>query len=179
MINKNIPNILTTARMILVPVFLYFAFIENWLVALVIFVIASLTDYFDGYLARKYQLVSNYGKLMDPLADKLLVLAAVFVVTFIPVRLLHPVIFVVIALREIAVTILRDVYARKQIIIPANIWGKLKTVTQMAGLIFAMLFLMFLNSNDAVRVGLQLYFWIVALITVLSGSNYFILKRGK
>jgi CDP-diacylglycerol--glycerol-3-phosphate 3-phosphatidyltransferase len=178
MINKNLPNILTTARMVLVPVFLYYAFIENWLIALIIFVVASLTDYFDGYLARKYKIVSNYGKLMDPLADKLLVLAAVFVVTFIPAHILHPLIFSVIALREIAVTILRDVYARKKIIIPANIWGKLKTVTQMAGLIIVMLYLMLSGENGIVKSSIQIYFWLVALITLLSGSNYFTVKRG-
>ncbi len=177
MINKNIPNILTTGRMLLVPVFLYYAIVQNWVVALSIFVIASLTDFFDGYLARKYKIVSNYGKLMDPLADKLLVLAAAFVICFYPVKLIHPIVFIILALREIAVTILRDVYARKQIIIPANMWGKVKTVTQMIGLIAAMLILILSPEHAVLLTAIKIYFWLVAGITVLSGSNYFFVRR--
>ncbi len=177
MINKNIPNILTTGRMILVPVYLYFAFVQNWTVALIVFIIASLTDFFDGYLARKYKIVSNYGKLMDPLADKLLVLSAAFAICFYPVHLIHPIVFIILAFREIAVTILRDVYARKKIIIPANMWGKVKTVTQMLGLIAAMLILILNPDNASLLLATKIYFWLVAVITVLSGSNYFIVRR--
>jgi CDP-diacylglycerol--glycerol-3-phosphate 3-phosphatidyltransferase len=148
------------------------------MVALFIFAIASLTDFFDGFLARKYDIVSNYGKLMDPLADKLLVLSAVFVLAIHPETMIHPIVFAIIALREVAVTILRDVYARKNIIIPANIWGKLKTVTQMLGLIFVMLYLSSGCIAPIAELIIHIYFWIVAGITVLSGSNYFFIKRG-
>jgi len=184
MINKHIPNLITIFRIVLVPVFAYLIYDPEvnqgawW--ALAVFVIASISDYFDGSLARKYNLVSAFGKIMDPLADKVLVLIAIFALTFKPISWLNPIILFIIAFREISVTILRDYYMRRKIVIAANIWGKLKTVTQMVGIIAALLYyaLVLQEPNAHVLLGLQIYFWLVAFITLLSGMNYFILKHG-
>ncbi|HPT72493.1 MAG TPA: CDP-diacylglycerol--glycerol-3-phosphate 3-phosphatidyltransferase [Candidatus Cloacimonadota bacterium] len=182
-VHKNLPNLITIFRIILVPVFGYFIFMPSkpqgiwW--ALVIFVIASISDYFDGYLARKYNLVTAFGKIMDPLADKILVLVAMVSLTFVPMHWLNPIILIIIALREIAVTILRDYHAKRNHVIAANIWGKLKTVTQMVGIVAALLIYALVREevSEGTLLGIQIYFWIVALITILSGLNYFFIKH--
>ncbi|MCF7920729.1 MAG: CDP-diacylglycerol--glycerol-3-phosphate 3-phosphatidyltransferase [Candidatus Cloacimonetes bacterium] len=176
---KAIPNILTTLRILLVPVFIwlfYFTPVANsYIWALVVFITAELTDYFDGYLARKYNIISNYGKVMDPLADKLLTGAAFIFIALAPHYIVDAVIVVIILLREIAITILREVYIRKKIYIPANIWGKLKTVLQMAGLTAALLYIAFFKTeNDIILMVFYYYFWLVALVTIFSGAVYFI-----
>ncbi len=182
-IKKHLPNLITLFRIVLVPVFGYLIFNTNvingawW--ALIVFIVASISDYFDGSLARKYGLESNFGKIMDPLADKLLVLVAVIALTIEPIAWLNPAILIIIACREISVTILREYYMRKKIVIPANIWGKLKTVSQMIGIIIALLYyaLVEAHPDDRILLGIQLYFWLVAFITLLSGMNYFIIKH--
>jgi CDP-diacylglycerol---glycerol-3-phosphate 3-phosphatidyltransferase len=184
MINKHIPNLITIFRIFLVPVFGYFIFLPNinhgpwW--ALAVFIVASISDYFDGYLARKYKLESAFGKIMDPLADKILVLVAIVALTFTPMKWLNPIILIIIAAREISVTILRDYYMKRKIVIAANIWGKLKTVTQMVGIIAALLYYALKSGlpDNRILLSIQLYFWLVALITLLSGMNYFIIKHN-
>ena len=79
---KHIPNILTMLRILLIPFFIYYFINESFMVAFIIFIVASVTDFFDGYLARKFQVISNFGKIMDPLADKLLVLSALALLSF-------------------------------------------------------------------------------------------------
>lgn len=176
---KHLPNILTTLRMILVPVFIwifYFAPIDNsYLWAVIIFIIAELTDYFDGFFARKFNIISNYGKVMDPLADKLLTGAAFIGIALTPFYFLDWIIVAIIIIREIAVSILREIYAHKKIFIPANIWGKLKTTLQMTGLTAALAYIAFIGTiNDTVSLIFYFYFWLVAIVTMLSGFSYFI-----
>lgn len=182
---QYIPNILTVLRLIAVPVFIVMMY-KNPFIGMLIFVIASITDYYDGYLARKYNVISNFGKLMDPLADKILVLSAMILLCLSPIRYVHWVVVLIVAVREIAVTLLRDYYRTKKIIIPANIWGKLKTVLQMVGIIFALLYYSYSavvpytfpsTTNFLILLGIKIFFWMIALVTILSGMNYFIIKR--
>lgn len=169
---KHIPNILTMLRVVMIPFFIYY-FVQNHLMtAFSLFMIASITDYFDGYLARKYEVISNFGKIMDPLADKLLVLSALALLTFGKHGYLSMWIFIIITGREILITLLRDIYKKKKIYLAANYWGKIKTVTQMVGLTLS-LFLLGLNINlSDYSLYLNIYFWLVALVTILSGSSY-------
>ena len=169
---KNIPNILTLLRVILIPFFIYYFIEDNLMVAFILFMVASITDYFDGYLARKYNVISNFGKIMDPLADKLLVLSALALLSFGKHGYLSAGIFVIITLREVIITVLRDAYKKKKIYLAANDWGKVKTVTQMVGLTLS-LFILALNINlAAYSLYLNIYFWIVAFVTILSGLSY-------
>ncbi len=182
---KNIPNILTLFRIALVPVFIYFMFyFEPKSIAafasLFVFVTASITDYFDGMLARKYKIISNFGKIMDPLADKFLVISALFALSTKTYYFIPMAVIIIIIIREVAVTILRNYYMKKKIFIAANKWGKLKTVLQLTGIIAALVYISLtfifkelVNYNLVVFKIFRYYFWIVALVTVLSGANYF------
>jgi len=176
---RHLPNYLTVFRIILVPVFLYFLFLTKIpariLIALIIFIVACFTDYLDGMLARKMNIISDFGKLMDPLADKLIVLSALAGLCWLPPFRVSIVIFFIILVRELVITILREVYQKKGIVVPADFFGKLKTVLQMAGIIVAFVFWVFINPvPPLVILIINIWFWFVALITVLSGFNYII-----
>ena len=137
----NLPNKLTTARMALVPVLVLFMLTgwggrANTVICLVIFCAASVTDWFDGYLARKYDLVTNYGKFMDPLADKLLVCSAM--ICMISQGKLAAWIVVLIIGREFIISGFRLIAAQNQVVIAANMWGKAKTFCQMIMIILLM-----------------------------------------
>jgi CDP-diacylglycerol---glycerol-3-phosphate 3-phosphatidyltransferase len=168
----------------MVPIFAYLIFnpivVNGALWALIVFIIASISDYFDGSLARKYNLESAFGKIMDPLADKLLVLTAILALTLKPIAWLNPIIFYIIAFREIAVTIMREYYMKRKIVIAANLWGKLKTVTQMVGVIAALFYYAFAKDRveSSILTVIQIYFWLIAFITILSGMNYFMIKHS-
>ena len=133
----NIPNQLTTLRVLLIPVFIFFFTSKisgGHYIAVAVFIIASLTDFLDGYLARKNNLVTNFGKIMDPFADKLLVLTAL-----IYLAIEHTIpgwIVIVIIARELLVTSLRALAADNGIILAARNLGKYKTVSQMLSIIF-------------------------------------------
>jgi len=174
---KYIPNALTILRILLVPLFiwlLFFAAIEGasaW--ALGIFILASITDYFDGFLARKWEVISDFGKIMDPLADKLLVISALLGLTLLDPFRLHPAIFILIFLRELIISFLREIAKKKGLVIAASIWGKLKTLMQMLGIIAALAAPVFLSPlPDYLIAGIRLWFWLVVLITLFSGINY-------
>lgn len=129
----NLPNKLTVLRVILIVPFVAFMLMDlgpwaRW-AALAIFVIASLTDMLDGKIARKYNLVTNFGKFMDPLADKLLVCSAL--VCLVSMEMLPAVVCIIIIAREFAISGFRLVAADNGIVIAAGIWGKMKTVFQM------------------------------------------------
>ena len=182
---KHIPNILTMFRILLVPYFLWLTYFSQpinysiWIT--VVFIIASITDYLDGMLARKYNVISNFGKIMDPLADKLLVVSALFAL-YSPLKFISLAVVLIIVVREVLITILRDYYARKKIYIAVNNWGKIKTVAQMVGIIAALLYSSFLQynglqPNDNIKIIIKIYFWITAAITVYSGMNYISVKK--
>ena len=129
----NAPNILTIIRVILVPVFIV-CFFQNEYAALAVFIIASFTDFLDGHLARKNGQVTNFGKFMDPLADKLLVTSAL--VCMVQTGVVAGWMVIVILAREFAITGLRSVAASEGVVIAAAWSGKVKTVTQMIAIIF-------------------------------------------
>jgi CDP-diacylglycerol--glycerol-3-phosphate 3-phosphatidyltransferase len=146
--------------------------------ALLLFSVAAFTDFLDGYLARKHKIVSNFGKIMDPLADKIIVLAALAGLTLQAPFHLPKAIFFIILIRETVITIMREIYKKKDIIVPADKLGKIKTVMQMTGIIAA---LYLWASQDPLihtaRTIVVYWFWIVALITLYSGINYIVPRK--
>ncbi len=129
----NLPNKLTILRVILIPFFLVFLMVTHipagkW-IALAIFIVASLTDTLDGYIARKYQMITNFGKFMDPLADKLLVDSAL--IAFVGMARIPTWIVIVIIAREFIISGFRLVASDNGVVIAAGWWGKIKTVVQM------------------------------------------------
>ena len=138
----NLPNKLTILRMVLVPFFVATLLMSaaneplKW-VALALFIIASLTDFADGYIARKYNLITNFGKFMDPLADKLLVCSAL--ICFVQLNELPAWIVIVIIAREFIISGFRLIASDQGIVIAASMWGKAKTVSQMACIVLLLL----------------------------------------
>ena len=179
----NIPNKLTILRVILVPVFLAFmlAIPKNTAyitVSLIVFIIASITDTLDGYIARKKGQVTNFGKFMDPLADKMLTTAAYLGLLCMD-RASAWAIMLILA-REFMVSGIRLVAAGDGTIIAASSWGKAKTIFQMVSIIAAFL-LMYENPICPVDTGImitQILVWISAAITVISGAEYTVKNIG-
>ena len=139
--NMNLPNKLTLLRVLMIPLFMIFALLENGFcqfIALALFLLASLTDYLDGYIARKCNLVTDFGKFMDPIADKLLVMSAM--VILVAQNRMPAWICVVMLAREFIISGFRLVAAGKGTVIAAGMTGKIKTVTQMAAIIMLFLF---------------------------------------
>ena len=173
----NLPNKLTIARMAMVPLFMI-ALLMNTpasrILATVIFALASLTDMLDGQIARKYNMVTNFGKLMDPLADKVLTAAAM--ICLVELGDLAAWIAVVIIFREYLITGLRSVAASENIVVAANILGKVKTVCQMIALMLLMV-----KPQVVALCGIDLGLWIMYVavaLTIYSGLDY-VLKLNK
>ena len=173
--NFNIANVLTVFRLILVPVFIWFMLVpgvEAQVWAFVVFAIASATDKLDGTLARRLNLITDFGKLADPIADKALVLSA-----FVLLSLHWPVFWAVtvpVLVRELGITLMRLVLARRGRVMPASRGGKLKTVTQMA-LIFLLLIPWEALAPAAwpvVRIVAIILSVVVVVITVFTGIDY-------
>jgi CDP-diacylglycerol--glycerol-3-phosphate 3-phosphatidyltransferase len=174
-----IPNALTILRILLIPLFIWLAFSSTgehhiaW--ALLVFAVASFTDFLDGYLARKWKVISDFGKIADPLADKLLVLSALAALTWLEPYKLFVLIFIVIAFREAVITIMREIYARKGVIVPADKLGKWKTALQMTGIIIAFALWAWwpqAAASQPARIAAHVWFGAVALLTLYSGLNY-------
>ena len=173
----NLPNKLTVARVCMVPLFMVALMLNtevSRVVASVIFALASFTDMLDGKIARKYNLITNFGKLMDPLADKILTAAAM--VCLVELGDLAAWIVVIILFREYAITGLRSVAASENIVVAANIWGKVKTVCQMIALMLLMLKPQIV-ALCGVNLGLILMY-VALLLTVYSGVDY-VVKLNK
>jgi CDP-diacylglycerol---glycerol-3-phosphate 3-phosphatidyltransferase len=162
----NVPNALTVLRILLVPV-LVVALLDQtsspWLAAAV-FALASVTDMIDGYIARARRQVTTFGKLMDPVADKLLIIAALVVLVS-QSRIPGWIAMVIIA-REFAVTVTRLAATGQGVVISANWWGKAKTVVQVAAIFFAIGF-------DPTPVAVDALLYVAVAITVVSGIDYF------
>ena len=170
----NLPNKLTILRIILVPIFMGFLFLRqvnplySEILALVTFVIAALTDGLDGYLARKNQLITKFGKIVDPLADKLLISAAL--ISFVALNEITAWAAIIIIGRELAVTGLRVVAASEGIVISASKWGKAKTILQITAIIMVIVDPHIINFPF----NLEIFFiWIAVLVTIYSGYLYF------
>ncbi|MDR0424274.1 MAG: CDP-diacylglycerol--glycerol-3-phosphate 3-phosphatidyltransferase [Clostridiales Family XIII bacterium] len=170
---KNLPNQLTMLRIALVPVFIVVLMSGHYYSSAAIFAAASITDALDGYIARKYDLISNFGKLMDPLADKLLVVSAL--VCLVELGDIPAWIVIVILAREFAITGLRSVAASSGAVIAAGFSGKLKTVFQMIAIIALLL-----KNQPFEMAGVPFaYAMLMAalVLTIYSGAEYIVKNR--
>jgi len=173
-------------RIILVPFFMLFLYLDipyHFTLALLIFAAASITDALDGKIARKYHLITTFGKFADPLADKILVLAALACLADIdnPAVHVNGVVVTIIAAREFMVSGLRLVTAEKGVVVAAGIWGKLKTAFTMVAIVLILIFLMIWGDFGVVMDGgtigiisiiLTALIWISVLLTIISGGIY-------
>ena len=193
----NLPNKLTVGRIILVPLFvaaLLIPFPLHNIAALLIFIAASITDLLDGKIARKHNLITDFGKFADPLADKILVLSALL--CFIQLGWCDCVAVIIVLFREFTVTSIRLIAAAKGEVIAANIWGKVKTVTQMVAIIAILVFraayeviLMLLpaditgnadfcaTANQWLFWGGEALVWISTVFAIISGVIYLVQNR--
>lgn len=166
----NTANKLTIARMIIVP-FLVIFLLTGWggeanrYISLTLFVVASVTDWFDGYLARKNNLVTNFGKFMDPLADKLLVCSAM--ICMIDLKRLSAWFVIIIIAREFIISGFRLIAAENGIVIAANYWGKFKTASQMI-----MIILLILHFDGIFVILEQIFIWLSLALTIISLITY-------
>ena len=166
----NLPNKLTVLRIIMVPFFVFFTLTDtggaaNKWIALVLFCIASLTDLLDGKIARKYNLVTNFGKFMDPLADKLLVCSAM--ICMIESGQLSAAFVIIIIAREFIISGFRLVASDNGVVIAASYWGKFKTVSQMA-----MVILLIADFGGAFDLVCEALIWISLALTIISLVDY-------
>ena len=175
----NLPNKLTILRAVLVPVFLLFLLVPtipyNYLIAFVVFAVASLTDYFDGRIARKRNMVTSFGKFMDPLADKVLVTSAL--IAFCAMGFAHPVAVIIIVARDFMVSAIRlAAVSSDGQVIAANIWGKIKTALQMVVICGVLVALHIASIYQAVSPDVILYsniaMWVLTAVTAISGGIY-------
>ncbi len=181
----NLPNKLTLLRFVLVPVFMVFMYLDNpysYLIGLIVFAVASFTDFLDGSIARKYNMVTDFGKFMDPLADKLLTTVALIYLCL--NGMCHEIIICIVLAREFAVSGIRLIAAanpKGSKVIAAGMMGKMKTVLQMFASIFGLLAMALLSMG---AIGAETYstmalvtnvaMWIMAVLTVVSGMQYII-----
>jgi len=167
----NTPNKLTLIRILMVPLFIWCLYMNFNLAAIVVFVVAAFTDYLDGYLARKHGLVTTFGKLMDPLADKILTISALVCFLELDVRFLTAWMVVIIIARELIVTGIRLIALDENKVIAASWWGKSKTVSQMVAIIALMLDRIVKLDIGAVSLtGIAV--WVMVILTVYSGFDY-------
>lgn len=181
----NLPNKLTLLRVFLIPFFLLFMYLDipfHYLIALVIFSAASITDALDGKIARARNLVTNFGKFLDPLADKVLVISALAVFTEIPEIHVGAVPLIIISAREFMVSGLRLLAANSGVVVAAGMWGKLKTAFTMVAVIASMVWLSIcydfgfslpsamVTAVDSVIIPVLI--WISTALTIISGAVY-------
>ena len=166
----NLANKLTTFRVLCIPIFVVFMLIEsipyNYYLAAIVFIVASITDLFDGKIARKYHLVTNFGKFMDPLADKMLVSAALICLT----PKMIPSWVVIIMSRELFISGFRMLAADQGIVLAAGWWGKFKTAFSMV-MIIVLIVNTPLNNSVLYIIG-QILIWISLALTIISMIEY-------
>lgn len=166
----NLPNKLTVLRVVMIPFFVAFLLLDitgaadKW-IALAIFCAASLTDMLDGKIARKYNLVTNFGKFMDPLADKLLVCTAM--ICLVSMDKLNVIVVLVIIAREFIISGFRLVASDNGIVIAASYWGKFKTVSQMA-----MVIVLIMDLGGVFEMIGNVLVWVALILTVVSLVDY-------
>lgn len=170
----NLPNKLTIFRIILIPFFVVFMMIPlsyGHIIALVIFIVASLTDTLDGHIARKYNLITDFGKFMDPLADKLLVCSAM--ICLVDTGQIPSWIVIIIVAREFIISGFRLIAADNGIVIAASMWGKAKTVSQMV-----MIVVLLLNIDNMFFYVLgQVLIYLSLMLTIISLIDYIVKNK--
>ncbi len=169
----NLPNKLTMFRVILIPFFIVFLLVpitpvDKW-IALGIFIVASLTDLLDGYIARKYNLVTNFGKFMDPLADKLLVCSAL--ICLIELDRIPSWMVIIIIAREFVISGFRLIASDNGVVIAASYWGKFKTTFQMIAVC------LMIADIEALAMVTLIVTWIAVILTVVSLVDYLIKNK--
>lgn len=169
----NLPNKLTILRVIMIPFFIVFLLVpitpyDKW-IALAIFIIASLTDLLDGKIARKYNLVTNFGKFMDPVADKLLVCSAL--ICLIELNKIPAWMVIIIISRELIISGFRLVASDNGVVIAASYWGKFKTTFQMVAVC------LLIADIEAINLLTQIILWIAVILTVVSLIDYLVKNK--
>lgn len=181
----NVPNQLTILRMIMTPIYLFLILWENlphrFFIAAIVFSLAAITDAIDGKLARKNNQITNFGKLLDPIADKILTTSALL--AFMAMGLCNVWIVMIVLTREFAIASIRMISASNGVVVPANMWGKVKTTAQMTFTIIIML-LGEVYQYAEIRPGVNIPYWltlanisnallwVTAVLTVISGVIY-------
>ena len=171
----NLPNKLTIMRVILIPFFVFFLLLPYFpaygnYIAVAIFIVASLTDMLDGKIARKYNLVTNFGKFMDPLADKLLVCSAM--ICFVELDKLPAWMVIIIIAREFIISGFRLVASDNGIVIAASWWGKSKTISQM------IMIILLIADIPALSVLNTVLIWVALILTVVSLIDYLVKNKN-
>lgn len=177
-IDLNLPNKLTIIRIVLTPVFLFLFFAEfipqNYLFALIVFAIAAITDFADGKIARSRNIITNFGKIADPIADK--ILTTTTLLCFMQKNFCSIWVILIILTREFAVSAIRISAASQGSVIPANIYGKIKTVMQM---VFSIIILLLITIQSGFSFSIPYFetissvmMWILAVVTLVSGVIY-------
>ena len=169
----NLPNKLTMFRVILIPFFVVFLLVEitavdKW-IALAIFIIASLTDFLAGQIARKYNLVTNFGKFMDPLADKLLVCSAL--ICLVALERIPAWMVIVIIAREFIISGFRLVASDNGVVIAASYWGKFKTTFQI------IMICLMIADLEALQIPTMIVTWVAVILTVVSLVDYLVKNK--
>ncbi len=179
----SLPNRLTILRMILTVFFVWFLFrpgVGAKVIAAVIFLLASWTDFYDGYYAKKHNFITDFGKIMDPIADKFLILAAFFV--FMTMHIVALWMFVIIVIREVGVTVLRLYAMGRGKVLAAEAAGKVKTVLQFTAISLILIFLVFAEAGFQghwarsfiiqLFQGIQVLMFVVVAVTLFSGISF-------
>jgi len=179
----NTPNKLTILRICMVPFMVLFLLVDvipfHYLWALIVFSVASITDAIDGHLARKHNLITDFGKFLDPLADKILVISAL--ICFVEMEACSAIVVIIIIAREFLVSALRLVAVGEGKVIAASNWGKMKTVSQMIAIIYELVFWSLCSIFGAMmpeviftwgHIAGEIMLWIATVLTVISGVDY-------
>ena len=184
----NLPNRLTLGRIAAVPIFLLLLLLNfpfHYFAALAVFVAASLTDLFDGKIARSRGLITDFGKFLDPIADKMLTTAAFLGFMSLGIGFGTVWITLIILMREFSVSSIRMIAAASGKVVAADKWGKIKTVMQMVGIIMALAFEGFIAVipwpalvSDILRIFYNIVLWTSAVLTVFSGVNYLVKNKA-
>ena len=180
---KHVPNILTIIRFLLIPFIIYFLAINQYIVGVILFIISGITDVVDGAIARKFNFITDFGKLMDPLADKMLVSSA-FICLVAQNKIAAWIVIVIIA-REFVISGFRLVASDSGVVIAASYWGKFKTNFQMFAIILLMLNLgeNFPAYAGGIHIAEQILIYIALILTIVSLVDYLaknidVLKEG-
>ncbi len=190
---KKIPNRLTIFRIFIIMIFIPTVLMDRMIssyIALFLFIIAAISDYLDGYIARKYNIVSNFGKVMDPLADKIMVISALL--CFIQLNIVPAWMVIIIIAREFLISGIRIMAAKEGDIIAASNWGKAKTITEIIAIIAILVLLCIVNTLEYLSISTEkisildfqiriiflrlIPYWlmfVVAVIALISGLEYY------